>query len=107
MRDKKPIAVRDLVVAATNVRASLARRISVCGSLSEVVSTCTAVIPRSAFAIFMLHAVLIELRDQLLHQPRFVDYTSSLGLAKYVDDLTIIVHGRCHEACADAMHAID
>ncbi len=54
--------------------------------------------PGSAFAIFVLHAVLVTPCDDLLRVHQRLGLQTSVRIAKYVDDLAISVQGKCSDA---------
>ena len=66
---------------------SMARAIVVDGCFSETTETVTAIVPGSAFAIHILHCILLYPCDHC------VDNWPQLRLAKYVDDLSLSVKG--------------
>jgi hypothetical protein len=84
---------------------SVARRISMLGSVSEEVCTSTAVVPGSAFAIFILHAILVTPCDDLLRVHQRLN--ASLAVAKFVDDIAISVSGTSKDALDLALCAFD
>jgi hypothetical protein len=86
---------------------SLARRIAFLGSLSDPTSTRTAVVPGSAFAIFVLHAVLVTPCDDLLRAHQRHGLQSNLRIAKYVDDIAVSVQGKCSDVQEMAINAFD
>eukprot|EP00973_Karenia_brevis_P058299 8115835-Karenia_brevis.AAC.1 len=61
------------------------RRVSYMGSVSQAVQVISAIVPGSAFAIAMLHCVLLYPCDYIVHR------WPTLRLAKYVDDLSVAV----------------
>ncbi len=86
---------------------ALARRIAHLGSLSDPTSTRTAVVPGSAFAIFVLHAVLVTPCDDLLRAHQRHGLHANLRIAKYVDDIAISVQGKCSDVQEIAISAFD
>ena len=86
---------------------SMARRISMMGTISEEVVTSTAVVPGSALALFILHAVLVTPCDDLLRAHQRLGLNCSIGLAKFVDDLAVSAVGVSKHAQQIAMDAYD
>ena len=73
---------------------SMARRILYRNSYSSAVSTVTAIVPGSVFAIATLHMVLLYPCDQVVHR-------WPVRLCKYVDDLTISCKARAKRSSRD------
>jgi hypothetical protein len=67
------------------------RRLVVEGSHSLPLQTCTAIVAGSTFSCAILHIVLIWPCDKLL------TLFPSVGLAKYVDDVSLYMEGPCRE----------
>ena len=67
----------------------------------------TAVVPGSAFAIFILHAVMVTPCDDMLRVHQRNGLHCSVSLAKFVDDLAIPVAGVSKHVQDVALHAFD
>ena len=78
---------------------SIGRRIQYKGSLSTEVSTVTAIVPGSAFAIAALHMVMLHPCDQLIAR-------WPVSLCKYVDDLAIACKGLSKEVADELPEAV-
>ena len=86
---------------------SMTRRIALLGSLNDPTRTVTAVVPGSAFAIFVLHAVLVTPCDDLLRTHQRCGLQANLRIDKHVDDLAVTVHGVSADAQVLVFRAYD
>ena len=80
---------------------AMARRISVQGSYSDSVCTVTAIVPGSAFALMMLHAVLLHPCDVVVRRWPGVE------VAKFVDDLALTAFGKGRKVVDDVVECVE
>ena len=84
---------------------SLARTLKMEGTCSEAFSTITTIVPGSVFALWMLHAVLMNPCDKLCHMTRILGV--SWGLAKFVDDISLTLKGKAEKIAEAAAMVYD